>query len=123
MKKKCILSLLKKKLCIPNSKNNKFVGFIQIKELKDKVQQMEHALTHVIQEFEKKRKIIGKVARTELEEVRKVVNDLSSKLGTKTMEMRHIKVYKTDSATGTTYTRPKNRTGIVLYGITSDGQE
>lgn len=53
---------------------------------------MEHALTHVVQEFEQERHAIGKLAKAELEEVKKVVLDLSKKLATKTVEMRHIKV-------------------------------
>ncbi|KAI8895288.1 hypothetical protein BC833DRAFT_169030 [Globomyces pollinis-pini] len=52
---------------------------------------MEHSLTYVVQEFENERSLIGNVARSELEQVRKVVDDLSTKLRTKTIEMRHIK--------------------------------
>ena len=54
--------------------------------------EMEHSLTHVVQEFEQERKIIGKMAKSELEEVKKVVYDLSSRLARKAVEMRHIKV-------------------------------
>ena len=54
---------------------------------------MEHTLTHVVQEFEQERLAIGKLAKAELEEVKKVVLDLSNRLATKTIEMRHIKVW------------------------------
>ena len=53
---------------------------------------MEHALTHVVQEFEQERLAIGKLAKAELAEVKKVVTDLSTRLATKTIEMRHIRV-------------------------------
>lgn len=52
---------------------------------------MEHALTHVVQEFEQERQAIGKMTKAELDEVTKVVTDLSNRLATKTIEMRHIK--------------------------------
>ncbi len=52
---------------------------------------MENSLTHVVHEFEKERKIIGKIAKAELDEVKKVVHELSARLEKKTMEMRHIR--------------------------------
>jgi hypothetical protein len=53
---------------------------------------MEHSLTHVVQEFEQERIMIGDIAKKELEGVKKVVMDLTTKLATKAVEMRHIKV-------------------------------
>ena len=64
----------------------------QITRLKEKTFSMEHTLTHVVQDFEQERLAIGKLAKAELEEVKKVVLDLSNRLATKTIEMRHIKV-------------------------------
>jgi DNA repair exonuclease SbcCD ATPase subunit len=65
---------------------------LEIKQLKQSLQTMEHSLSHVVQEFEQERKIIGQVAQQELQQVKKVVEDLSKRLATKTVEIRHIKV-------------------------------
>ncbi|KAJ3260990.1 hypothetical protein HK103_006945 [Boothiomyces macroporosus] len=65
---------------------------IEIKQLKQKIQNMEHALTHVVTEFEQERQLIGQLAKKELEEVKKVVTDLTNRLKTKSIEMKHIKV-------------------------------
>ena len=65
----------------------------EIKQLKSSLQTMEHSLSHVVQEFEHERSIIGRVAHEELEQVKKVVQELSKRLATKTVEIRHIKVY------------------------------
>jgi CHAD domain-containing protein len=54
---------------------------------------MEHALSHVIKEFEEERDIIGNIAREELDGVRMVVRRLRSNLSRKTIEMKHIKVF------------------------------
>lgn len=64
----------------------------KITGLKAALQTMENSLSHVVQEFEQERLIIGQVAKLELEEVKKVVKDLSARLHAKTVEMRHIKV-------------------------------
>lgn len=53
---------------------------------------MEHALSHVVKEFEVERDLIGKLAREELDEVRKVVRRLRSNMARKSMEMKHIKI-------------------------------
>ena len=53
---------------------------------------MEHALAHVVKEFELEKEMIGNVAKQELEDVRKVVRRLKSNLLRKSMEMKHIKV-------------------------------
>jgi hypothetical protein len=53
---------------------------------------MEHSLTHVVQEFEQEKKIVGEITKKELEGIKNVVLDLTSKLATKAIEMRHIKV-------------------------------
>lgn len=53
---------------------------------------MEHALSHVVKEFEQERDAIGSIARQELEGVRKVVRRLRSNLSRKAIEMKHIKV-------------------------------
>ena len=53
---------------------------------------MEHSLSHVVREFEHEREIIGKLARKELDSVRKVAEKLRDNLERKTMEMKHIKV-------------------------------
>lgn len=57
---------------------------------------MEHALSHVVKEFEQERDIIGNIAREELQGVRKVVRRLKSNLSRKAIEMKHIKVYYTN---------------------------
>ena len=54
---------------------------------------MEHSLSHVVREFEHEREIIGKLARKELDEVRKVAMRLKENLNRKTQEMKHIKVF------------------------------
>ncbi|KAJ3325341.1 hypothetical protein HDV06_004200 [Boothiomyces sp. JEL0866] len=64
---------------------------IEIKQLKQKIQNMEHALTHVVTEFEQERQLIGQLAKKELEEVKKVVTDLTNRLKSKSLEMKHIK--------------------------------
>lgn len=64
----------------------------QIKNLKKALCEMEHSLTHVVQEFEQEKKIVGEITKKELEGIKNVVLDLTSKLATKTIEMRHIKV-------------------------------
>ncbi|KAJ3358751.1 hypothetical protein HDU91_005124 [Kappamyces sp. JEL0680] len=64
---------------------------LEIRALKEKIHTMEFSLTHIVQEFEAERKNIGALAKTELEEVKKVVQDLTTKLVTKTTEMRYIK--------------------------------
>ncbi|KAJ3400609.1 hypothetical protein HDV05_001009, partial [Chytridiales sp. JEL 0842] len=48
----------------------------EIKELQNKIQSMEHSLSHVVREFEHERELIGKLARKELDEVRKVATKL-----------------------------------------------
>lgn len=53
---------------------------------------MEHALSHVVREFEHERDIIGRMAKRELDEVRKVAGQLKESLDRKTREMRQIKV-------------------------------
>lgn len=70
----------------------KYFEINKIKNLKKVLQEMEHSLTHVVREFEQERKIIGDIAKKELEGVKKVVLDLTTKLATKAVEMRHIKV-------------------------------
>jgi hypothetical protein len=54
---------------------------------------MEVSLTRVVQEFEIERNMMGKLAKAEVEEVKKIVKDLSLRLSRKTTEMRHIKVF------------------------------
>ncbi|KAJ3269396.1 hypothetical protein HDV01_001437 [Terramyces sp. JEL0728] len=66
---------------------------LELKQLKQKIQNMEHALTHVVTEFEQERQLIGQLAKKELEEVKKVVSDLTNRLTTKAVEMKHIKVF------------------------------
>ncbi|KAJ3392087.1 hypothetical protein HDU84_004796 [Entophlyctis sp. JEL0112] len=63
----------------------------EIKELNLKIESMEHSLSHVVREFEHEREIIGKLARKELNEVRKVTVKLRENLEIKTYEMKHIK--------------------------------
>ncbi|KAJ3037794.1 hypothetical protein HDV00_001295 [Rhizophlyctis rosea] len=63
----------------------------EIKHLQMKIQSMEHALSHVVREFEHEREIIGRLARRELEEVRRVAEGLKAKLERRGMEMRHVK--------------------------------
>ncbi|ORY43712.1 hypothetical protein BCR33DRAFT_246834 [Rhizoclosmatium globosum] len=63
----------------------------EIKELNIKIESMEHSLSHVVREFEHEREIIGKLARKELNEVRKVASRLRENLEVKTYEMKHIK--------------------------------
>ncbi|KAI8913328.1 hypothetical protein EDD86DRAFT_244973 [Gorgonomyces haynaldii] len=63
-----------------------------IVHLKGKIQQMEHALAHVVTEFEQEREMIGNLARQELEQVRTVLKRLKANLARKTLEMKHIKI-------------------------------
>ncbi|KAJ3299312.1 hypothetical protein HK104_009431, partial [Borealophlyctis nickersoniae] len=63
----------------------------EIKDLQTKIVSMEHSLSHVVREFEHEREIIGRLARRELEEVRKVTAKLKDSLDRKTQEMKHIK--------------------------------
>ncbi|KAJ3395714.1 hypothetical protein CcCBS67573_g05106 [Chytriomyces confervae] len=63
----------------------------EIKDLNTKIESMEHSLSHVVREFEHEREIIGKLARKELNEVRKVASRLKENLNVKTYEMKHIK--------------------------------
>ncbi|KAJ3107444.1 hypothetical protein HDU97_004040 [Phlyctochytrium planicorne] len=63
----------------------------EIKDLNLKIQSMEHALSHVVREFEHERDIIGKMARRELDEVRRYADKLRESLKRKSKEMRHIK--------------------------------
>ena len=66
---------------------------MQIKDLQKKIVSMENALSHVVREFEHEREVIGKLARKELDEVRKVALQLREKLDKRTQEMRYIKVW------------------------------
>lgn len=63
----------------------------EVKDLYAKIHSMEHSLSHVVREFEHEREIIGKLARKELDSVRKVAEKLRDNLERKTMEMKHIK--------------------------------
>ncbi|KAJ3268505.1 hypothetical protein HDU76_011413, partial [Blyttiomyces sp. JEL0837] len=63
----------------------------EIKDLQGKIQSMEHALSHVVREFEHEREIIGKLAKKELDEVRRVAERLHENLERKSQEMKHIK--------------------------------
>ncbi|KAJ3052855.1 hypothetical protein HK097_005516, partial [Rhizophlyctis rosea] len=63
----------------------------EIKRLQLKIQSMEHALSHVVREFEHEREIVGRLARRDLEEVRKVAEVLRARLERKGVEMRHVK--------------------------------
>ncbi|KAI9327763.1 hypothetical protein BDR26DRAFT_78217 [Obelidium mucronatum] len=63
----------------------------EIKDLNTKIESMEHSLSHVVREFEHEREIIGKLARRELNEVRKVAARLRENLEVKSYEMKHIK--------------------------------
>ncbi|KAJ3111642.1 hypothetical protein HDU96_005501 [Phlyctochytrium bullatum] len=63
----------------------------EIKDLNLKIQSMEHALSHVVREFEHERDIIGKMARRELDEVRRYADKLRECLKRKSKEMRHIR--------------------------------
>jgi hypothetical protein len=53
---------------------------------------MEHSLSHVVREFEHEQEIITRTARQELNEVRKVANQLRKGLRRKTEEMLYIRV-------------------------------
>lgn len=63
-----------------------------MKDLQTKIQSMEHSLTHVVREFEHERDIIGRMAKKELEDVRRIALKLRNNLTKKTAEMKHIKV-------------------------------
>ncbi|KAJ3074238.1 hypothetical protein HDU98_011806 [Podochytrium sp. JEL0797] len=63
----------------------------EIKDLNSKIESMEHSLSHVVREFEHEREIIGKLARKEINEVKKVATRLRENLEVKSYEMKHIK--------------------------------
>ncbi|KAJ3017888.1 hypothetical protein HKX48_003303 [Thoreauomyces humboldtii] len=63
----------------------------EIKELKLKIQSMEHTLSHVVREFEHERDMMGRLAKRELDEVRKIASKLNEGLTRKSKETRHIK--------------------------------
>ncbi|KAJ1556530.1 hypothetical protein HK405_002621, partial [Cladochytrium tenue] len=63
----------------------------EAKELQAKVRSMEHSLSHVVREFEHERGAIGRLARRELDEVRRIADRLRENLERKSVEMRHIK--------------------------------
>jgi dsDNA-specific endonuclease/ATPase MutS2 len=96
--------------------------------LNQKIQSMEHSLSHVVREFEHEREIIGNLARKELEDVRLVAIKLKKRLEKKTQEMLHIRVLfstcskkkrtinKKCTETCPAHFRSKNRFGTILYG-------
>ena len=53
---------------------------------------MEISLSFVIREFDQERKLIGEMARKELDEVRTIADELRQKLNAKTKEMRFVRV-------------------------------
>jgi hypothetical protein len=53
---------------------------------------MERSLSHVVNEFQQERNVIGNIAREELQGVKIVVRRLRSNLSRKAIEMQHIKV-------------------------------
>ncbi|KAJ3148868.1 hypothetical protein HDU89_004449 [Geranomyces variabilis] len=63
----------------------------EIKELRLKIQSMEHTLSHVVREFVHERTLMGEVASRELASVRALAAALTTSLERKTREMRHIK--------------------------------
>ncbi|KAJ3163051.1 hypothetical protein HDU86_002220 [Geranomyces michiganensis] len=63
----------------------------EIKELRLKIQSMEHTLSHVVREFVHERTLMGEVASRELASVRALAAALTASLERKTREMRHIK--------------------------------
>ena len=101
----------------------------EIKQLKLKVTSMEHSLSHVVREFEHEREILGNLARRELEEVKRVADQLRTNLARKTIEMKHIKVnncniiltassfltfFSIQIEASTAYSKSANRGGAVL---------
>ncbi|KAJ3174982.1 hypothetical protein HDU87_006516 [Geranomyces variabilis] len=63
----------------------------EIKELRLKIQSMEHTLSHVVREFVHERTLMGEVASRELGSVRALAAALTASLERKTREMRYIK--------------------------------
>ncbi|KAI8819478.1 uncharacterized protein EV422DRAFT_534892 [Fimicolochytrium jonesii] len=62
-----------------------------IKEQQQKIQSLEHTLSHVVREFERERDIMAQRAQRELQEVRTIAAGLKESLDRKSKEMRHIK--------------------------------
>jgi hypothetical protein len=60
--------------------------------LDKKIQVLEHALSLTIREFEKEREIVGKTARTELNELKAVVEELKKSLREKHSEILYTRV-------------------------------
>ena len=65
---------------------------LRIQELEKKIIELEHSLSFVSREFEHERKLIGEMARKELDEVRTLADVLRKRLKKKTEEMTFIRV-------------------------------
>ncbi|KAJ3128779.1 hypothetical protein HK098_003545 [Nowakowskiella sp. JEL0407] len=63
----------------------------EILDLRSKVRGMEHSLSHVVREFEQEREIMGRLAREELNDIRKETSKFKDLLDRRTAEMRHIR--------------------------------